>query len=78
MKVKVTTTYLGNCPRCNMPQEDSEQSHVDIDCWECSVNASMELHDIIRDIKSAIIPSDAANENTGLKRALEIVRKYDH
>ena len=79
MRTKIT--YLGNCPRCGKEQENSEQNHVDIDCWGCSVNANLERHDIIRDIEDEIKNNDwsvSQLNNNGLKRALEIVRKYEH
>ena len=75
MKTKIT--YLGNCPRCGKKQEDSEQDHVDIDCWGCSVNANLERHDIMREIEEAIRVSDKFKEKAGLQRALEIIKKYD-
>ncbi len=79
MKTKVT--YIGNCPRCGEKQESDKKSEVDIDCWSCSVNANLERHDIMKDIEDEIKNSNQSTSllnNHGLKRALEIIKKYDH
>ncbi len=79
MKTKIT--YVGNCPRCGEKQESTDKKDVDIDCWGCSVNANLERHDIIKDIEDEIKNSDWSTSQLnepGLKRALEIIKKYDH
>lgn len=76
MKRIETITYQGNCPRCGKEQTDRESKNVDVDCWDCSVNANLERHDIIRDIEKVIEDSDS-NTKIGLSVALDIVRKYD-
>jgi len=76
MEKIVTTTYKGRCPRCGKEQIDSDPAKVDIDCWDCLVNANLERDDIKRDLETAIKSSTKISK-IGLRQALEIVKKYD-
>lgn len=75
MKTKIT--YIGNCPRCGKEQKGDKESEVDFLCWNCSVNANLERHDIMRDIEIEIKKSGGLVK-LGLEKAIDIVKKYDN
>lgn len=79
--MKTSILYHGNCPHCNIEQTNSDQTQVDILCWNCSVNDNLLINDILSDIK-ALISHDRNSSHsiaklTAYKEILQIIKKHN-
>ena len=79
--MKTSILYHGNCPQCNVEQTNSDQTQVDILCWNCSANDNLLIDDILSDIKTLIThnrnSSHSISKLTAYKEILQIIKKHN-